>query len=147
MSSTLKLRRSPAVRFRQTEAFAAVGDTSFAPFAVTRGPGRLVWCTFELARDLGFDVPRTNQLTPEFEEQLLAKLSLRALPAGEEVSHDEIVTMYADRYGGDGVTPALGAGRAGFLRDANLYIKGLGFTPLFRHNDKDDFVHSHGAVH
>jgi len=43
--------------------------------------------------------------------------------------------------------PALGAGRAGFLRDANLYIKGLGFTPLFRHNDKDDFVHSHGAVH
>ena len=147
MSSTLKLRRSPALRFRQTEAFAALGETSFAPFAVTRVPGRVVWCNFELARDLGFDVPRTNQLTPEFEEQLLAKLSLRALTAGEEVSHDEIVTMYADRYGGDGVTPALGAGRAGFLRDANLYIKGLGFTPLFRHNDKDDFVHSHGAVH
>src|ERR1044072_5109368 len=147
MSSTLKLRRSPALRFRQTEAFAALGETSFAPFAVTRVPGRVVWCNFELARDLGFDVPRTNQLTPEFEEQLLAKLSLRALTAGEEVSHDEIVTMYADRYGGDGVTPALGAGRAGFLRDANLYIKGLVFTPLFRHNDKDDFVHSHGGVH
>jgi len=45
------------------------------------------------------------------------------------------------------VTPALGAGRAGFRREANLYIKGLGFTPLFRHNDKDDFVHSHGGVH
>ena len=59
----------------------------------------------------------------------------------------EIVTMYADRYGGDGVSPALGSGRAGFLPEANLYIKGLGFTPLFRHNDKDDFVHSHGGVH
>ncbi len=55
--------------------------------------------------------------------------------------------MYADKYGGDGVSPALGAGRAGFLHDGNLYIKGLGFTPLFRHNDKDDFVHSHGGVH
>jgi hypothetical protein len=147
MSSTLNLRRSSAARFAETEAFAALGEASFAPFAATRAPGKIVWCNFELARELGFDVPRTNQLTPEFEEQLLAKLSLRALTAGEEVSGDEIVTMYADRYGGDGVAPALGAGRAGFLRDANLYIKGLGFTPLFRHNDKDDFVHSHGAVH
>src|SRR5688572_30458365 len=55
--------------------------------------------------------------------------------------------MYADKYGGDGVSPALGAGRAGFLSDGNLYVKGIGFTPLFRHNDKDDFVHSHGGVH
>ena len=92
-------------------------------------------------------MPRTNQLTPEFERQLLARLSLRALPPGEQLACEEIVTMYADRYGGDGVMPALGAGRAGFLREANLYVKGLGFTPLFRHNDKDDFVHSHGGVH
>src|SRR6476661_3642855 len=147
MSSTLNLRRSPATRFAETEAFAALGEASFAPFAATRAPGQVVWCNFELARELGFDVPRLNQLSPEFEERLLAKLSLRALTPGEEVSRDEIVTLYADRYGGDGVAPALGAGRAGFLRDANLYIKGLGFTPLFRHNDKDDFVHSHGAVH
>jgi hypothetical protein len=55
--------------------------------------------------------------------------------------------MYADKYGGDGVSPALGAGRAGFLADGNTYVKGIGFTPLFRHNDKDDFVHSHGGVH
>jgi hypothetical protein len=81
------------------------------------------------------------------QEQLLAKLSLRALTPGEEVPAAQTVTLYADRYGGDGVTPALGAGRAGFLREANLYVKGLGFTPLFRHNDKDDFVHSHGGVH
>src|SRR5690242_11400079 len=147
MSSTLKLPKSRAVRFAETVAFAALGEASFAEFPATRVPGTVVWCNFALARELGFDVPRTNQLTPAFAEQLLEKLSLRALSPGEEISSDEIVTLYADRYGGDGVTPALGAGRAGFLREANLYIKGLGFTPLFRHNDKDDFVHSHGGVH
>ena len=147
MSSTLKLPKSRAVRFAETVAFAALGEASFAEFPATRIPGTVVWCNFALARELGFDVPRTNQLTPAFAEQLLEKLSLRALSPGEEISSDEIVTLYADRYGGDGVTPALGAGRAGFLREANLYIKGLGFTPLFRHNDKDDFVHSHGGVH
>lgn len=147
MSSTLKLRKSPAFRFAATEAFAALGEASFAQFPATRVAGKVVWCNFELARELGFDVPRTNQLTPEFEEQLLAKLSLRALTPDEQIPAEGIVTLYADRYGGDGVTPALGAGRAGFLREANLYVKGLGFTPLFRHNDKDDFVHSHGGVH
>ena len=147
MSSTLKLPKSRAVRFAETVAFAALGEASFAEFPATRIPGTVVWCNFELARELGFDVPRTNQLTPAFAEQLLEKLSLRALTPGEEIASDEVVRLYADRYGGDGVTPALGAGRAGFLREANLYIKGLGFTPLFRHNDKDDFVHSHGGVH
>ena len=147
MSSTLKLRKSPAVRFAETVAFAALGEASFAEFSATRVAGTVVWCNFELARELGFDVPRTNQLTHAFAEQLLEKLSLRALTPGEEISGAKIVRLYADRYGGDGVTPALGAGRAGFLREANLYLKGLGFTPLFRHNDKDDFVHSHGGVH
>ena len=147
MSSTLKLRKSSAGRFAVTAAFAALGEASFAEFPATRVPGTVVWCNFQLARELGFDVPRTDQLTPEFEEQLLAKLSLRALTPDDNVSHEETVTMYADRYGGDGVAPALGAGRAGFLPEANLYVKGLGFTPLFRHNDKDDFVHSHGGVH
>ena len=147
MSSTLKLRKSPAVRLAETEAFAALGEASFAGFPAMRVPGTVVWCNFELARELGFDVPPTNQLTPAFAEQLLKKLSLRALTPGESASGDEVVTLWADRYGGDGVTPALGAGRAGFLREANLYLKGLGFTPLFRHNDKDDFVHSHGGVH
>lgn len=147
MSSTLKLRKSSAVRFAETEAFAALGKASFAEFPATRVGGTVVWCNFELARELGFDVPSTNQLTHSFAKQLLEKLSLRALTPGESVSGDEVVMLYADRYGGDGVTPALGAGRAGFLREANLYLKGLGFTPLFRHNDNDDFVHSHGGVH
>lgn len=147
MSSTLKLPESAPVRFPKTVAFDVLGEAAFAEFPAVRFPGKVIWCNFDLLRELGFDVPRTNQLTPELHEQLVAKLSIRSLTPEDDISAMEIVTMYADRYGGEGVSPALGAGRAGFLRDANLYIKGLGFTPLFRHNDKDDFVHSHGGVH
>jgi hypothetical protein len=147
MSSTLKLPEAAPVRFPKTVALDVLGESAFAEVPAVRFPGKVVWCNFELARELGFDVPRTNQLTPELHEQLVAKLSLRSLNPDDDASNLEIVTVYADRYGGEGVTPALGAGRAGYLRDANLYIKGLGFTPLFRHNDKDDFVHSHGGVH
>lgn len=147
MSSTLKLPKAAPVRFSKTVALDVLGEGGFAEFPAVRFPGTVIWCNFELARELGFDVPRTNQLTPELHEQLIAKLSLRSVNPDEDVSGMEIVTVYADRYGGEGVSPALGAGRAGFLPDANLYIKGLGFTPLFKHNDKDDFVHSHGGVH
>ena len=151
MSSTLKLRKIAAKRFAlvkrfpRTEALDVLGEVAFSAFSAVRVPGEVLWCNFELARELGFNVPRTNQLTPALHDELIAKLSLRAITPGDDAS--EIVTLYADRYGGDGVSPALGSGRAGFLPDANLYIKGLGFTPLFRHNDKDDFVHSHGGVH
>ena len=147
MSSILKLRKSTAAGFAATDAFAALGEAAFAPFNAVRAPGRVLWVNFELARELGFDAPRSNQLTAAFEKQLLSKLSLRSVTSGDSVPATEIVRMYADRYGGEGVSPALGAGRAGFLRDANLYVKGIGFTPLFAHNDKDDFVHSHGGVH
>ena len=124
---------------------SVLGAASFAEFPAVRHPGTVVWCNFELARELGFDVPPNNQLTPQLHDQLIASLSLRALTT--KINGHEILTMYADKYGGDGVSPALGAGRAGFLSDGNLYVKGIGFTPLFRHNDKDDFVHSHGGVH
>ena len=147
MSSTLKLPKSAAKRFARTEALDVLGAEAFAEFHATRVPGQVLWCNFELARELGFNVPSTNQLTPALHDELIAKLSLRAVSPGDDVPASEIVTMFADRYGGEGVSPALGSGRAGFLPDANLYIKGLGFTPLFRHNDKDDFVHSHGGVH
>ncbi|HVF23468.1 MAG TPA: hypothetical protein VM941_10345 [Pyrinomonadaceae bacterium] len=147
MSSILKLPKPAAPRFAATEAFAALGEASFAAFEAVRAPGTVLWVNFDLARELGFDVPPSRQLTPALQEQLLGKLSLRSVTSGDDVSSEETVTMYADRYGGDGVSPALGAGRAGFLRDANLYVKGIGFTPLFKHNDKDDFVHSHGGVH
>ncbi|HEU4794720.1 MAG TPA: hypothetical protein VFT02_03760 [Pyrinomonadaceae bacterium] len=147
MSSILKLPKSAASRFARTEALDVLGATAFAEFSARHVPGQVLWCNFELARELGFDVPRTNKLTPALHDELIAKLSLRAVKPTDDVSASELVTLYADRYGGEGVSPALGSGRAGFLPEANLYIKGLGFTPLFRHNDKDDFVHSHGGVH
>ncbi len=130
-----------------SQALDVLGPGSFAEFAAVRTPGRVLWCNFELARLLGFKVPRSNRLTSKFQEQLLAALSFRALTPAEDTGHLKTTVMYADRYGGDGLGPALGAGRAGFLPYGNLYVKGLGFTPLFRHNDPTDFVHSHGGVH
>ena len=122
----------------------ALGPRSFAEFKAVAHPGTILWCNFDLLRELGFSVPASNQLTPALNQELLATLSLRSCT---EVNGHQTVTLFADKYGGEGVTPALGAGRAGFLPQGNLYVKGLGFTPLFRHNDKDDFVHSHGGVH
>src|SRR5215213_6083101 len=146
MSSALKLPKS-AVPVARTVVLDALGAASFAAFPAVRHPGKIVWCNFELARQLGFDVPRTSQLTTSLEQELLATLSLRAVTPKDELRGQEVITMYADKYGGEGVSPALGAGRAGFLRAGNLYVKGVGFTPLFKHDDKDDFVHSHGGVH
>lgn len=124
---------------------SVLGTASFAEFPVVRHPGTVVWCNFDLARQLGFDVPSTNKLTPQLHDDLISSLSLRSING--QVNGHEVVTMYADKYGGEGVSPALGAGRAGFLGHGNLYVKGIGFTPLFRNGDKDDFVHSHGGVH
>lgn len=123
-----------------------LGPLSFAEFQAYRSPGTVLWCNFDLLRELGFDVPQTNDLTPALNQQLLSTFSLRAVN-GDDLNGHELLTLYADKYGGEGVSPALGAGRAGFLSHGNLYVKGLGFTPLFRHNDADDFVHSHGGVH
>jgi hypothetical protein len=130
-----------------SQAMKVLGPDSFAEFTGVRTAGKVIWCNFELARQLGFDVPQSNQLTPEFQEQLLAALAFRVAKPGEDLSGQSTITMYADKYGGDGLGPALGAGRAGFLSYGNIYVKGIGFTPLFKHNDADDFAHSHGAVH
>jgi hypothetical protein len=130
-----------------SQVLNVLGQDRFAKFESVRTPGKVIWCNFDLARQLGFQVPRTNQLTPEFHAQLGAALSLRAVAPADVVENQETITMYADRYGGEGVRPALGGGRAGFLPFGNLYVKGVGLTPLFKHDDPDDFAHSHGAVH
>jgi hypothetical protein len=138
--------RATGSRIWASQSLKVLGPGSFAEFDVIRCPGRVVWCNFDLARQLGFVVPRSNQLTAEFHEQLLKALSFRAVGPEDDRKNHETLKMYADRYGGDGVTPGLGAGRAGFLPYGNLYVKGLGLTPLFKHNDPHDFVHSHGGV-
>ena len=128
-----------------SQALQILGADAFAEFQAATVAGKVIWCNFDLARQLGFSVPTQNQLTKDLQDQLL-ELSLRATGFGEG-DGNQTITMYADKYGGDGLGPALGAGRAGFLPYGNLYVKGVGFTPLFRHNDKDDFAHSHGGVH
>lgn len=130
-----------------SQVLKVLGPDSFAEFAAVRTGGTVIWCNFELARQLGFEVPRSNQLTPELNRQLVAALSFRAVSKTEDVQSQETMTMYADKYGGEGVLPGLGAGRAGFLPYGNFYVKGVGFTPLFKHDDPDDFQHSHGALH
>jgi hypothetical protein len=129
-----------------SQALGVLGSELLAEFPAVRVPGKVIWCNFELARELGYPVPKSNKLNTELSEQLLS-LSLRAVTAEVELQGQKSILMYADRYGGDGMGPGLGAGRAGFLPYGNLYVKGIGFTPLFKHNDADDFAHSHGGVH
>ena len=131
---------------KTSRVLSVLGPEWFAEFSAVNIPGKVIWCNFELARELGFDVPRSNLMTREFHAQLIAALSYRILERDEVVAEPKTITMYADRYGGVGVSPALGSGRAGFLPYGNLCIKGLGLTPLFKHDDPDDFEHSHGGL-
>lgn len=139
--------RTIAVRISASHVLSALGPDSLAEFTAVRSDGKVIWCNFDLARQLGFEVPRSNQMTPDLENQLLEAFSFRAVTTPDRVQNQMTITMYADRYGGDGVRPGRGAGRAGFLPYGNLYIKGVGLTPLFRHNNADDFAHSHGDLH
>ena len=136
-----------AEKFGASQILTTLGAAWFAEFAAVQTSGRVVWCNFELARTLGFAVPPSNRMTPLFHQQLIDTLSYRAVTAREAAATCRpTLTLYADRYGGKGLGTALGAGRAGFLPFGNLYVKGVGLTPLFRHDDPDDLGHNHGAV-
>ncbi|HEX8068809.1 MAG TPA: hypothetical protein VF546_02580 [Pyrinomonadaceae bacterium] len=130
-----------------SKLLGVLGAEWFAEVTAVEMPGRVVWCNFELARALGFDVPASNCMTPEFHAQLLEALSYRVPEPGAAIdARKRTIKLYADKYGGEGVRPALGAGRAGFLPYGNLCMKGIGLTPLFKHDDPDDFEHSHGGL-
>lgn len=118
----------------------------FAVVAAEQVPGQIVWCNFDLARELGFDVPPSNLMTSEFHAHLINALSYRAGPPATAAGGGKSIRIYADRYGGGGVAPALGSARSAFLRYGNLCLKGVGFTPLFKHGDEDDFAHSNGLM-
>ncbi|HEV7747244.1 MAG TPA: hypothetical protein VGO56_19770 [Pyrinomonadaceae bacterium] len=126
--------------------FDALGPMRLREFVAVRIPGRLVWFNFDLARSLGLDVPATNSDNSKLNHQIIDMLSVRALRSGEGLGNREPILLYADKYGGEDLGRCLGAGRAGFLATQNLYLKGIGHTPLFRHDDPDDFEHSHGGV-
>ena len=139
--------RDPHVRtLGASPILATLGPEWFVEFPAVPVTGHVVWCNFELARAVGFDVPASNRMTPRFHQQLIDALSYRAVPSKAAAAGRQIKTLYADRYGGEGLGPALGSGRSGFAPYGNLYIKGVGLTPLFRHDDPDDLPHNHGGV-
>jgi hypothetical protein len=126
--------------------FEALGPKRLTEFVAVKTSGKLIWFNFELARSLGLELPAENSIDPKLESQIIDMLSVRALRSGEELGDRQPVLLYADKYGGDDLGRCMGAGRAGFLPYGNLYLKGIGHTPLFRHDDPNDFVHSHGGV-
>ncbi|HEY6231060.1 MAG TPA: hypothetical protein VIW64_07345 [Pyrinomonadaceae bacterium] len=138
--------QAPAFGLSPSPILDVLGRNRFTEFVAVKIPGRIVWFNFELARSLGVEIPSSNSLSAELEAQLVGLLSLRALRAGEELGQRQAVQLYADKYGGDDLGRCMGAGRAGFLSWGNLYLKGVGHTPLFRHDDPHDFEHSHGGV-
>jgi hypothetical protein len=129
-----------------SKILSVLGPEMFAVVPAERVPGRIVWCNFELARELGFEVPPSNLMTPELHSRLVDALSYRVVVRGGVPGGGKVIRIYADRYGGQGVSPALGSSRSGFLPYGNIFLKGVGFTPLFKHDDEDDFAHSTGLM-
>jgi hypothetical protein len=134
------------VNLQRSRILDILGPDLFAPFPAVRIPGTVIWCNFELARELGFDVPESNRMSPELHEQLTSMFSFRALRPKEEQGSRPVITLYADKYGGDGIAPNQGSARGGFHPYCNAFIKGIGHTPLFWKYDSRDFEHSHGGL-
>jgi len=139
-------RKPIASKVQTSKILTVLGSDWFAKFKAVSTPGRVVWCNFELARTLGFEVPPSNRMTARFHQQLIEALSYRALRLKHVVNGRPAITLYADKYGGDGIGNGLGSARSGFLPFGNLYLKGVGITPLFRQDDPEDLAHSHGGV-
>jgi hypothetical protein len=139
-------QKAEAVSAKESPILTTLGRERFTKFVTVKTPGKFVWFNYELARSLGFDIRSANLVSSKVHRGLLDMLSVRALPAGAELDQHESSVLYADKYGGDDLGGCLGAGRAGFLPYLNLYLKGIGHTPLFRHNDPTDFEHSHGGL-
>ncbi len=123
-----------------------LGAEMFEEFTGVRIPGRVIWCNFELARQMGFAVSVSNQMDERLHAQLIDALSYRAAQPGEDIRGRATVKMYADKYGGDGIGKARGSARAGFLPYGNICLKGIGQTPLFKEDDEADFDHLHGGL-
>ena len=123
-----------------------LGRRMFARCKAARVPGLVAWCNFDLARQLGFRVPASNRMTPGLHEQLVAALSYQILRRGEVVAHRPWIHLDADRYGGEGLGLHRGSARGAFHPRGDMFLKGIGPTPLCR-NDPDDYYHSHGGAH
>lgn len=122
-----------------------LGADRFAPVPAVRVDGKVAWFNFALAKELGFAL-QGDAMTPELHQKILDTLAFRALKPGEDPQGQQVVELYADRYGGTGMGNNEGAGRAAFLPWGNLNIKGVGKTTLSKIDEKQDFHHAHGGA-
>jgi hypothetical protein len=116
--------RAPSLRF------GALGARTLSPFPAAVVPARVLWCNFEVARQMGFSVPRENRLSRRLERQLVDAFSCRAIEAGQAAGRRAVVTLHCDRYYGSAMGDHAGSARGGILLSKNVFLKGIGRTPL-----------------
>ena len=116
--------RAPSLRF------GALGARTLSPFPAAVVPARVLWCNFEVARQLGFSVPRENRLSRRLERQLVEAFSCRAIEAGQAAGRRAVATLHCDRYYGSAMGDHAGSARGGILLSKNVFLKGIGRTPL-----------------
>jgi hypothetical protein len=131
-------------KVRHKISFGALGKRNLCRFRAVMEPARVLWCNFELARELGFSVPRENRLDERLEREMVKAFSFRASQPGERTRGRPTVNLYADRYYGAGMADHFGSARGGITPSFDVFIKGLGRTPLARAGNPR---HSNGVCH
>lgn len=115
--------------------------TMFAPFQASKlSDASVAWLNRKWFVEQGLDV-----LDPFVLQQIEAWLIDEfgyVVPAQDKASPPAPAkTFLADRYGGSGLAPHGGSGRAGI--SGKFQVKGIGATPLV--GEVDDWAHSHGC--
>jgi hypothetical protein len=120
-------------------------SSAFVPVRARRlRNARVVWVNWPLLRELGADVGPTG-LTPQVERVLLHAFAYRIQGEGDDPAAfvGRAKLFRADRYGGDGVAPNTGSGRAAAI--GVMQIKGIGVTPLA--DPTTPHEHRHGNLY
>ncbi|MCB9647550.1 MAG: hypothetical protein H6730_13245 [Deltaproteobacteria bacterium] len=147
-----RLRMPPRLDAKPVESLArgrpqlldVLGDQGMAPVkAVRRDEGRVVWFNWALAEEMGLELPADRRMHAGFEEKLLSQLNLEVLPEGKDPEGREVVTGYADYYGGSGIGYNQGSGRAAFFGDLNA--KGVGAIREML-SELTSYDHRHGGM-
>jgi hypothetical protein len=133
-------------RLGRSKILRILGPGMFAPCTAVSVPGTVAWCNFDLARSMGFRVPRANRMSAALHDELVAAFSYRLLPQADAVAGRRRITLFADRYGGEGIGDHRGSARGAMYPWGELFLKGIGPTPL-RRDHPDAFHFSHGGLH
>lgn len=123
---------------------SVLGRTLFVECPAIRVPGTVVWYNDELLISLGFVVSPRGCLTQQLSDQIIDAFSLH-IPSHTH-KNQKTIRLFADRYGGRGLGPCRGSARGAFHPGGDLFLKGIGHTPLFT-NNPNDIYHSHGGLH